>query len=794
MVRKIRKACVIGSGVMGSGIAAHLANVGIPVLLLDIVPKDLTPEEKEKGLTLQDKAVRNRIAETNKAKLLKQKPAPLTKKENLELIEAGNLEDDLPRIREADWIIEAVVENLEVKRSVFEKIDRYRRPGSIVSSNTSGISVRQMAEGRSEDFKRHFLGTHFFNPPRYLKLLEIIPAEETDPEVTETMKTFAEDVLGKGVVIAKDTPNFIANRIGTYGLLVTVREMVKGGYSIGEVDSVTGPLIGRPKSATFRTLDVVGLGTFVHVANNVYHQVEGEEKEVFKVPDFVLKMLEKGWLGAKSGQGFYLKKGKEIFELDIRAMDYVPRKKLKTASTEAAKQQRGAKNKLKALVYADDRAGRLLWNIFAPTLIYAAERAYAIADDLVAVDQAMKWGFGWELGPFESWDAIGLEKSVERMEKEGYAVPGWVKEMLAKGFKSFYKTEKGKVYYYHQGEYKAVRENKKTIHLKLWKEEHGVIKKNAGASLIDLGDDVALLEFHSPNNAIGMDIIQMINAAVEEAEKNFKGLVIGNQGKNFCVGANIALMLMEAQDENFDELDLVVRQFQQAMLRIKYARKPVVAAPFNMTLGGGAEVCLHAPRIQASMETYIGLVEVGVGLIPGGGGSKELYVKHLERLPQGIKVDLQDVVMKVFETVAMAKVSASAEEARENGFLSPEDSISVNPDHLLYDAKQKVLELYEKGFRPKPRKKIPVAGETGYAAMLLAAQTMHRSGYISDHDLKIAKKLAYVLAGGKVPFGTEVDEQYLLDLEREAFLSLIGEPKTQERMQHMLLKGKPLRN
>lgn len=794
MIQQIKKAAVLGSGVMGSGIAAHLANIGIPTLLLDIAPRELTDAEKAKGLTLEDKAVRNRISEGNRQKLLKQKPAPLTSKNNIALVEAGNFEDDMERIKDVDWIIEVVVENLAIKKQVFEKVDQSRKPGSIVSSNTSGISVEAMSEGRSEDFQKHFLGTHFFNPPRYLKLLEVIPTKNTSSEVLSFMKQFGEDVLGKGVVEAKDTPNFIANRIGTYGLLVTVQEMLKGGYSIGEVDSITGPLIGRPKSATFRTLDVVGLDTFIHVANNVYDQVDGKEKEVFEVPGFMKVMQEKGWLGSKSGQGFFLKKGKEILELNPESLEYGPRKKLKTASTELSKQEKGTPGKLKALVYSDDRAGQLLWNILSPALLYSAQLLGEIADDVTAIDKAMKWGFGWELGPFETWDAIGVGKSVQKMEDAGEEVPAWVKDMLEKGFDSFYKEEEGKQYFYHNGEYRLIEENPKAINLKQIKKQKGVIKKNTGASLIDLGDGVALLEFHSQSNAIGLDIIQMINFAVDEVEKNYKGLVIGNQGKNFCVGANLGMILMEAQDDNIYELDMVVRQFQNAMMKIKYSAKPVVAAPFGMTLGGGAEVCLPAAHIQASSETYMGLVEVGVGLIPGGSGNKELYIKHLENMPNGVEFDLQKVANKVFESIAMAKVSTSGEEARDNNFLNLADGISVNGDHLLYDAKQAVLALHKKGYKPPVRKKVPVVGETGYATLLLGAQAMLYSGYISEHDLKIAKKLAYVIAGGKVPYGTEVDEQYLLDLEREAFLSLVAEPKSQQRMQHMLLKGKPLRN
>ncbi|PAE25615.1 3-hydroxyacyl-CoA dehydrogenase/enoyl-CoA hydratase family protein [Bacillus sp. 7894-2] len=793
-MQQIKKAAVLGSGVMGSGIAAHLANIGIPTLLLDIAPRELTDAEKAKGLTLENKAVRNRISEGNRQKLLKQKPAPLTSKKKMALIEAGNFEDDMERLKDVDWIIEVVVENLSIKKQVFEKVDQHRKPGSIVSSNTSGISVEAMSEGRSEDFQKHFLGTHFFNPPRYLKLLEVIPTKKTSSEVLSFMKQFGEDVLGKGVVEAKDTPNFIANRIGTYGLLVTVQEMLKGGYSVGEVDSITGPLIGRPKSATFRTLDVVGLDTFIHVANNVYDQVDGKEKAVFEVPDFMKVMQEKGWLGSKTGQGFFLKKGKEILELNPETLEYGPRQKLKTASTELAKQAKGTAGKLKALVYSDDRSGQLLWNILSPALLYSAQLHGEIADDVTAIDRAMKWGFGWELGPFETWDAIGVEKAVRKMEEAGEEVPAWVKEMLEKGINSFYKEEEGRKYFYHNGEYRLIEENPKVLNLKQLKKQKGVIKKNTGASLVDIGDGVALLEFHSQSNAIGLDIIQMINFAVDEVEKNYKGLVIGNQGKNFCVGANLGMILMEAQDDNIYELDMVVRHFQNAMMKIKYSAKPVVAAPFGMTLGGGAEVCLPAAHIQASSETYMGLVEVGVGLIPGGSGNKELYLKYLENMPNGVEFDLQKVANKVFESIAMAKVSTSGEEARDNNFLNLADGISVNGDHLLYDAKQAVLALHEKGYKPPVRKKVPVVGETGYATLLLGAQAMLYSGYISEHDLKIAKKLAYVIAGGKVPYGTEVDEQYLLDLEREAFLSLVAEPKSQQRMQHMLLKGKPLRN
>ncbi|WP_026688439.1 3-hydroxyacyl-CoA dehydrogenase/enoyl-CoA hydratase family protein [Alteribacter aurantiacus] len=796
MVGRIGKVAVLGSGVMGSGIAAHLANIGIPSLLLDIVPRELTEVEEKKGLTLDDKVVRNRLASEAIAKLQKQKPAPLAKKSNVSLITPGNMDDDMEKLADVDWIVEVVVENLEIKKKVYENVEKYRKPGTIVSSNTSGISIEAMSEGRSEDFKAHFLGTHFFNPPRYLKLLEVIPTKSTKPEVFEFMKTFGEDVLGKGVVEAKDTPNFIANRIGTYGLLVTVREMTKGGYSVGEVDSVTGPAIGRPKSATFRTLDVVGLDTFLHVAKNVYDQVDGEEKDVFDPPAFMKEMAEKGWLGSKSGQGFFLKKkgekGSEILELDYNTMEYVERKKLKAPSVQQSKQAKGKAAKLKALVYADDRAGELVWNILKPVLLYSAEKAYEIADDVKAIDDAMKWGFGWELGPFETWDAIGVEKSVERLEAEGETVPAWVKEMLQSGKSSFYGEDQE---FFHNGEYVKPDINPKVINLKtLKKEDSNVIMKNAGASLIDIGDGVVNLEFTSPNNSIGLDVVQMISKSLDEVEKNYKGLVISNQGKNFCVGANLMMILMEAQDMNYPEIDLVVRQFQQTMAKVRYSGKPVVVGTHGMTLGGGAELSMPASSIQASQETYMGLVEVGVGLIPGGGGNKELYLRHVESLPEGSNIDLQAIANQVFEKIAMAKVGTSAQEAQELGYLRPQDGISVNGDHLLHDAKQKVLHLANSGYQPPERKKIKVVGETGYATMLQGAKALHFGNHISDHDLKIAQKLAFVLAGGRVPKGTEVDEQYLLDLEREAFLSLVAEPKTQQRMQYMLTKGKPLRN
>lgn len=801
MSQVIKRAAVLGSGVMGSGIAAHLANNGIPTIMLDIVPRELTEAEENKGLTLEDKVVRNRLAEQSKQALKKQNPSPITSKKSLDLIVTGNMEDDMEQLAEVDWIIEVVVENLDIKKKVYAQVEEHRKEGTIVTSNTSGISVEAMIEDCSDEMKKHFLGTHFFNPPRYLKLLEIIPTKHTDPEIVSFMKQFGEDVLGKGVVEAKDTPNFIGNRIGTYGLLVTVQEMVKAGLTIGEVDSVTGPLIGRPKSATFRTLDVVGLDTFISVANNVYDQVDGEEKKAFEIPAFMKDMNERGWLGAKTKQGFFKKikgdEGSVILQLNPETMEYEDRSKLKSAAVEMAKQQKGTRRKLKAVVsQPGDKASDFLWNILKPALIYSAQLTGEIADDITQIDNAMKWGFGWELGPFETWDAIGVAKSVERMKEEGATIPDWVEKFLADGNETFYKEEDGKVYFYHKdsGKYEQVVFNKKEINIRRLKASQGVVQKNSGASLIDIGDGVALLEFTSPNNSIGLDVIQMVNKSLEEVDKNFEGMVLGNQGKNFCVGANLALMLMEAQDDNFFELDMVIRQFQNMTMNIKYANKPVVTAPFQMSLGGGAEVTLPAASVQASQETYMGLVEAGVGLIPGGGGTKELYLKMLRDMPEGVNFNLSEVANTVFERVATAKTSTSAAEARENGFLNKHDGISVNPDHLLHDAKQRVLALANTGYQAPQPEKIPVVGDSGYAAMLLGAKNLHLSGYASEHDLKIAEKIAYVLSGGRIQEGTVIDEQVMLDLEREAFLSLIGEPKTQMRMQHMLVKGKPLRN
>ncbi|OPH47293.1 3-hydroxyacyl-CoA dehydrogenase [Paenibacillus ferrarius] len=794
----IRKAAVIGSGVMGSGIAAHLANVGIPVLLLDIVPSQLLAQESAAGLTLDHPKVRNRFADQAIDKLKKTNPAPLYSEDFAARITAGNLEDDVSKLADVDWIIEVIVENLQAKQQLISRIEKVWKRGTIVSSNTSGISIHAMVESASDEFKRHFLGTHFFNPPRYMKLVEVIPNEATDPAIVAFMKDFCEKKLGKGVVQAKDTPNFIGNRIGTYGLLVTLREMIAGGYSVEEVDAVTGPAMGRPKSATFRTLDLVGLDTFVHVANNVFDLVtDPEEKDIFRSPELLKSMVEKGWIGEKQGQGFYKKvtsdAGKEIQSLNIATMEYAVSRKISSASLEAAKQAKGTVGKLKALLGAKDRYSDLAWNILKPVLLYSAEKLDEIADSIIEIDHALKWGFNWELGPFETWDAIGLKRSVERMESEGSTVPAWVKAWIDSGHDSFYENRGGQHFYYLKNEFKGIETRPEVISLQSLKQQNKVIRSNSGASLIDIGDGVACLEFHSPNNAIGADILTMIQQSADEVRSNYRGLVVANEGKNFCVGANVMLLLMEAQDGEWDEVDGIIRLFQNSMMKLKSLDKPVVAAPHKMTLGGGVEACMPADQTIFSAETYYGLVEVGVGLIPAGGGCKELALRASQAV-RDPDVDLQPWINAIFETVAMAKVSTSGHDTKRLGYMRALDRVVVNPDHRIYEAKQAVLRLEASGYTPPVQEKIRVVGENGKAVMQIAAYTMRQGGYISEHDQLIANKLAHVLAGGNVPAGTMVTEQYMLDLEREAFLSLCGEIKTQQRMQYMLSKGKALRN
>jgi 3-hydroxyacyl-CoA dehydrogenase len=795
---QIKKAAVLGAGVMGAQIAAHLANAGVPCLLLDIVPIDLTAEEQAKGLTLESPAVRNRIAAAGLEAAKKAKPAAFFSPELAGLVSVGNFEDDLPKLKTCDWVIEAIVENPEIKRSLYERIEPHLHQDAIVTSNTSGIPLASLAEGRSENFRRRFLGTHFFNPPRYLHLMEIIAQPDTDPEVTKFIADFTNRVLGKGVVYAKDTPGFIANRIGNFAMLDAINVMVEQGLIFEEVDALTGTVIGHAKSASFRTLDIVGLDTAVNVARNLYNSLPNDEKrETFKLPEFLEKMVERKLLGDKTKGGFFKKVGDEIATLDINTFEYRERQKPKFASLETAKQMDKLEDRLKTLIYAKDRAGEFLWRTTSEALIYAANRIPEIADNIVEIDNAMKWGFAHELGVFETWDAIGVEQSVARMREEGRAVPANVEKMLAAGAKSFYRTENGARHYFDfaSGQYKPERQIAGITILKSLKDQNKVIKKNAGASLIDLGDGVVCVEFHSKMNALGQDQIGMIQHAVKEVEKNFQGLVIGNQGENFSAGANIMMILLAAQEGEWDELALAVRQFQNTTSSLRYSSKPVVVAPHHLTLGGGCEMVLHSDRAVAAAETYIGLVEVGVGLIPGGGGTKEMAVRAAETAETTPGADHFEILRHNFEMTAMGKVATSAVEAQNWGLMRRWDRIVMNDRRVIEEAKQAVLTLAREGYvAPQPKQDVLVLGEQALTKFKLGMHMMKRGGYISDHDALIGLKIAEVVSGGNLTRPTRVSEQYLLDLEREAFVSLCGTRATQERIAHMLKTGKPLRN
>jgi 3-hydroxyacyl-CoA dehydrogenase len=795
---QIKKAAVLGSGVMGAQIAAHLANAGIPSLLLDIVPQNLTPEEAARGLTLESRAVRNRIANTGLENATKAKPAAFFSPAAAKLVTPGNFEDDLTKIKECDWVIEAVIENLNIKRSLYERVEPHLHANAIVSSNTSGIPIASLIEGRGDHFRRRFLGTHFFNPPRYLYLLEMITTQETDREVSDFIADFCDKTLGKGIVYAKDTPNFIGNRIGTFSMLDAIKVMLESGYTIEEVDALTGPVIGHAKSASFRTLDIVGLDTFAHVAQNLSEASTNDEKrETFRLPDVIQKMVDKKLLGEKTKGGFFRKVGDEIQTLDLNTFEYRERQKPKFASLDAAKQMEKLPDRLKTLVYAKDRAGEFLWRTTSETLIYSAKRIPEIADNIVEVDNAMKWGFAHELGVFETWDAIGVEESVARMREEGRAIPPNVEQMLAAGHKSFYKVDDGTRFYFDfaSGQYKSERQPAGITLLKSLKDRNRIIKKNAGASLIDLGDGVACVEFHSKMNALGQDQIGMIQYAVKEVEKNFAGLVIGNQGENFSAGANIMMILLAAQEGEWDELALAVRQFQNTTMSLRYSPKPVIVAPHHLTLGGGCEMVLHADRAVAAAETYIGLVEVGVGLIPGGGGTKEMAVRASEAVEDIPSLDQFEVLRRNFEMTAMGKVATSAVEARHWGLLRKGDRIAMNDRRVIEEAKQAVLALVREGYvPPQPKQDVLVLGEAALTKFKLGVHMMKRGGYISDHDALIGTKIANVMSGGNLTRPTRVSEAYLLDLEREAFVSLCGTKATQERLAHMLKTGKPLRN
>jgi 3-hydroxyacyl-CoA dehydrogenase len=800
-IRPFSKVCVIGSGVMGSGIAAHLANARVPVLLLDIVPKPTAADEQAKVDTTS-RAFRDRLSAGAKERALKTKPAPFFSKADATLVEVGNLEDDLGRLNECDWIIEVVLENLAIKQQLFEKIETaLTRDDTLITSNTSGLKIDDMLQGRSESFQKRFFVTHFFNPVRYLHLLEIVKGPKTDEAAVQRVADFGETRLGKGIVYGKDTPNFVANRIGVFGMMETMRVMIEDGYNIEEVDAVFGPATGRPKSAVFRTADVVGLDTFVHVAQNCWDNLPDDERhDAFKVPDFLQQMVKNGWLGSKSGQGFYKKEGKDILSLDVEKLEYREKQKVRYDSLGAVRSKEDTAEKIKTIAWADDKAGRLFWKVGMATAEYAARRLGEIADDIVHLDNGMKWGFGWELGPFETWDAIGVTASVERWQKEGHEVPVWVRDMLAAGRESFYGWEGSQRTCWDPTAKRAVLldegEKVKTF-TALKREKSRIVKDLFGATLVDLGDGVLACEFHTKMNAIDSDIIECIHAALDLCEEGkFDALVLANDGQQaFSAGANILMVGLAAQQEEWKQLDDMVRAFQNACVRLRYSPVPTVAAPFQLTLGGGAEITMWCDRARAHAETYMGLVEVGVGLIPGGGGNVELLARSLERAIDNPTYPTEMLIQRALETVAMAKVATSAEEAKEYLYLREGiDQVTMNRRHLLEAAKQEALGMVRAGYLPSRRRSFRLPGKGALATFEMALGAMRDGHFISDHDLKIALKVGLVMTGGDTSARNLVSEQQLLDLEREAFLSLCGEKKTQARIMHMLETGKPLRN
>jgi len=802
MFPKIRRVAVLGAGVMGSGIAAHLANAGIPCLMLDIVPLQFTEEDQKKGRTRKSPEFRNRFAAKGLEGIRKSRPALLYSSRDLGLISIGNFEDDLAKAAECDWIVEVVTENLEIKRALYDKIEKLWKPGTVVTSNTSGIAISQMMEGRGKEFRRHFLVTHFFNPVRYMRLLELVAGGDTAPEILRGMAEFGERRLGKGIVYGKDTPNFIGNRIGVFAMMYAMHAMVADSLSIEEVDKILGPAMGRPKSAAYGTADLVGLDTLLHVSDNVYKNLPDDPaREVFLPPPFVKEMVQRGWIGRKAKSGFFKMEGKgdakKMFVLDYRTMDYRPTSKVVFPSLDAAKGEEDVAGRIRKVIAGDDKAAIYAWRVLSETLLYAAKRIPEISDDIANIDNAIKWGFNWTLGPFETWDAIGLPESVGRMRKEGKAIPENVGKMLAAGNVSFYRSREGvrEFYDFASGTYRPVPVSPDVIFLPALADRNKVVRRNPGAALYDIGDGVLCLEFHTKMNTIDGDIISMMNEGVDLAEKEFAGLVIANHAENFCVGANIMLVFMAAQNKDFDGIEKMVRGLQNACMRLRYSERPVVAAPAGMALGGGAEICMGADRIRAAAETYMGLVEVGVGLLPAGGGTKEMVIRHLEGIPDGVAADPLPFLRKAFETIGMAKVATSAKEAREFGFLRPWDKITIQRDFLIQDAKSTVLAMNREGYEtPRPRTDIPLPGRSEFSSFAYGLYAMRIAGHISEYDERVGRKIAFVLTGGDVPAGTRLSEQDLLDLEREAFLSLCGEEKTQARIQYMLMKGKPLRN
>ncbi|MGB6410099.1 MAG: 3-hydroxyacyl-CoA dehydrogenase/enoyl-CoA hydratase family protein [Candidatus Deferrimicrobiaceae bacterium] len=802
MFPKIRRVAVLGAGVMGSGIAAHLANAGIRSLMLDIVPPTLSDEDRKRGLTEKDPAFRNRFAAKGVAGIRKSRPALLYSQKDIDLISIGNFDDDLPEAAECDWIVEVVTENLAIKKALYDRIEAVWKPGTVVTSNTSGIAISQMTEGRSKEFRKHFLVTHFFNPVRYMKLLELVPGEDTDPGILRGVADFGERKLGKGIVYGKDTPNFIGNRIGVFAMMYAMHAMMEDGLSIEEVDKVLGPAMGRPKSAAFGTADLVGIDTLLHVSDNVYSNLPDDpQRETFLPPPFVSEMVARGWLGRKAKGGFFKMEGKgeekKMFVLDYQALDYRPTTKVSYPSLDAAKGEDDVGARIRKVTEGEDKAAGYAWKVLSESLLYSARRIPEIAGDVVNIDNAIKWGFNWTLGPFETWDAIGVKDSVARMRKEGKEIPESVEKMLAGGNPTFYRRRDGilECFDFASGAYVPVPVSPDIIFLPALKERNKVVKGNQGATLVDIGDGVLCLEFHTKMNAIDGDIVSMMNEGVALAEKDFAGMVIANHAENFCVGANLMLVFLEAQNKNFENIERMIREFQNACMRLRYSEKPVVAAPAGMTLGGGTEICLGADRIRAAAETYMGLVEVGVGLLPAGGGTKEMVIRSLEGIPDGVSADPLPFLRKAFETIGMAKVATSAKEARELGFLRPWDRISIQRDFLIQEAKNVVLGMNREGYEmPRPRTDIALPGRSEFSTFAYALYAMKVAGHISEYDELIGRKIAFVMTGGDIPRGTRLSEQDLLDLEREAFLSLCGEEKTQARIQHMLMKGKPLRN
>ncbi len=802
--RTIKKVAVLGSGVMGSRIACHFANIGVEVLLLDIVPRELDPKEQAKGLTMDHPAVRNRIVDTSLKTAIKTEPSPLYTKDAVQRITTGNFDDDLSKIKDCDWILEAIVERLDIKQQMFEKVEAFRQPGTIVTTNTSGIPIHMIAEGRTEDFRQHFLGTHFFNPPRYLRLLEIIPGPETDTDLVEFMMHYGDLFLGKQTVLAKDTPAFIANRVGIFSMAKIYQLVGEMGLTIEEVDKLTGPATGKPKTGTFRLSDLVGLDTTAHVLKGIQDNCpEDEQRALFQVPDFVQKMLEKKWLGDKTKQGFYKKTrdnegNRVILSLDLNTLEYREKEKVKLPSLGAVQMVDELSDRMKHFFFkAEDKGGEFIRKSHLGVFAYVSHRVPEIADHLYQIDDAMRTGFNWDKGPFELWDLTGLKETLPMFEQEGLEVAGWVHEMVTSGIESFYKVEHGQKKFYHisSKSYQPIPGTESLILLETLKESK-TLWSNDGVSLIDLGDGVLNIEFHSKMNTLGESVIRGVHESIDYAEKHgYNGIVIANEGKNFSVGANLALISMLAYEEEWEELELAVRTFQDTSMRIRYSALPIVVAPHQMALGGGCEFTMHADRVVAAAETYIGLVEVGVGVIPGGGGTKEYAVRASDQYDKS-NIPGNIILEKYLMNMATAKVAKSAEEAREMDILRQQDQVVVNEGRRIKEAKEAVLSIAEEGYTPSnPRTDIRVLGRNMLATFYAGISGMQFGHYASPHDVKIAKKIAFVLCGGDLSGDdNRVSEQYLLDLEREAFLSLLGEEKTLQRIEHMLKTGKPLRN